>query len=246
MAERDDSVEQWAKRAEFSQPIRWGEVEAAILAMPQPSFDPEPEFEVTRAQLIIGNILRAVLWLVYAVIFGSSVIGLVFIVVGVTAQDSGAAQEWVAAAVVPFVAAMLVHVVMGWLVWSQIRRRVLWMILLIGGSAVVSLGSYLVLRTVPELLDIGWTTWVIVAAACTGFVVLALMLFASKPGHGLPRQPRRKMTREEKLYAALRAQVLRILIKRGLVDEDEIDVPELVEARLGSWHLLDLPTKTRP
>jgi len=238
----EQDLADWARHTDFPQPIRWGEVEAAVLARPRPSFDPEPEFEVTRAWLIIGTILRPVVWLFVAVMFGSSLIGLGAIAAGVSAQDADVAQQWVAVAVVPFFVAVLVPVVMGF-IWSEIRRRIGWMILVTGGSAVVSLSAYVVLRTAPELLNIGWTTWVIVAAAGTGFVVLALMLFASKPGHGLPRQSKKEMTREEKQYSAMLAQVLEILIKRRLVDEDEIDVPELVEARLGSWHLMDLPKR---
>lgn len=246
MTDQDQALEQWAKRTDFPQPIRWGELEAAILARPQPDFDPEPEVEVDvgRGAMVAARILRPVMWLVIALLFSSSLIGLALILAGVNAQDAETAQQWVIAAFVPFLAAVPIPVAMAF-IWSEIRRRIPWMMVLTGGTGVVALIAYLVLRTAPELMDVGWTAWLSLAAAGGGLLVFGLMLFASKPGKGLPRQSRKKMTREEKQYSAMRAKVLEIVIKRGLVDEDEIDVPELVEARLGSWHLLDLPTANR-
>lgn len=240
----DQSLEQWAKRTDFPQPIRWGEVEAAILAMPKPDFDPEPQVGVDagRGAMAAARIVRPVMWLLIALLFGSPLIGLAFILIAANAEGVDTAQEWMVAAFIPFIAAVVIPVAMGFM-WSEIRRRIPWTMVLTGGTGVVSLIAYLVLRTAPEIMDVGWTTWLILAAAGGGLLVFGLMVFASKPGMGLPRQSKKKMTREEKQYSAMRAKVLEILIKRRLVDEDEIDVPELVEARLGSWHLLDLPKR---
>ena len=244
MTDQDQSLEQWAKRTDFPQPMRWGELEAAILARPNPDFDPEPQVgaDAGRGRVAAARILRPVMWLVIALLFGSSLIGLSFILVAVNAEGADAAQQWVIAAFFPFLAAAPIPVVMAFM-WSEIRRRIPWVMVLTGGTGLISLIAYLVLRTAPELMDVGWTTWLILAAAGGGLLVFGLMAFASKPGKGLPRQSKKEMTREEKQYSAMRAQVLEILIKRRLVDEDEIDVPELVEARLGSWHLLDLPKR---
>lgn len=130
----DQSVEEWARPAQFPQPVCWGEVEAGILER-NPS---------KGAGLPVGLWVRVALaWVGIAVFgiltFGASAIGLVFVALG--SIGDAAAWNWVAPAEVAFVV----------LVLAADESRVSWLSLFVIVAAASSVVMLVVgLRARPE------------------------------------------------------------------------------------------------
>lgn len=107
---------------------------------------------------------------------------------------------------------------LGRMVAVNVRRGLLW-----GG---VDLGgSLLVLLTLAA------------AVANVGFLVLWLL--GSRPASPATPRNARAQSREDLNYNNVQTQAIENLVKRGIVNERDIDIPSMLNMPIGSWRQLD-------
>ncbi|GAA4429354.1 hypothetical protein GCM10023169_31630 [Georgenia halophila] len=223
MRRSSQPLEDWARNARLSRPIRWGEVEAEVFARRPPRAPDETTADrVIRA---IGLVLTAI---VAIPLIGASVVGLVLVLAG--ADPVLLRIVFVMAAGVPV--AML-------LAWWEDRDRGLVKLLVAGGSGLVSLVAYLVMRSAPGDQGDVAAALLMILAAVTGAAAAAVMLVASKPPERELRRPRTVNPWIGMRYYAARKKVMAILVERRLTDLDEDEQQRVLEMPLGSWHELD-------
>ncbi|SEE97819.1 hypothetical protein [Ruania alba] len=226
-------VAEWARTEDFPRPVRWGEVEAAILARKLPRL-PEEVWWVTA----IGAVGWIVVVLMALPTFGAAVIGLVLAVMG-TMSDGVAAEPWyVGARFFFFIAAGLgVSLFVDW--WQSRRRAVLQL----GASALTAVASGAAFAAVQGDPRAGvWLPLLMLAAAVVSGVVFVLGLISTPEGRPKKRKPPRRGPRSSaRRDRARRARegVLEILVRRELVDVDQDDQTRLREMPLGYWSELD-------
>ncbi|WP_068249982.1 hypothetical protein [Janibacter corallicola] len=228
-----ETVEEWARTAEFPEPIVWGDVEAGILTR-EPRKGPG---------LPVGMWVRVVLaWVGIAafviVVFGASLFGLVFVILGNVIQGLG--WDWDMAARVAFVVAILVEVP-SFLTWLETRRRSAMSTAVSTLTLVASVAAWIVIL-LGEGFSISWLSLFVTVAAVSALVVLVLGLRSKPEGRPKNRIPPRRGPRGYRKradYTDARAQVLQILQKRRLVTVDEADEQRLKEMPLGYWEELD-------
>lgn len=238
-SEDEQSVEQWARTAEFPRPPLWGQVESAILVRPVPGDLDEGLSSPGLGAKVLGVVATPVVAVLLGLLLGSSLIGLVLIYLGTTQDDPSSASGWIAGASIAYVAALTVPLsVLG--IWRESRRRSPLDLVITGGTALVALTAFMVAGQVPGVA--GAATWIGVltlSTAAAGTGVFLVLLTRSRPGRRPRRESRRGLTPEQLWYKGARAQVLEIMLRRGIVDENEIDMVSMVEMPLGSWHELD-------
>lgn len=171
-----ETVEEWARTAEFPEPIVWGDVEAGILTR-EPRKGPG---------LPVGMWVRVALaWVGIAafviVVFGASLFGLVFVILGNVIQGLG--WDWDMAARVAFVVAILVEVP-SFLTWLETRRRSAMSTAVSTLTLVASVAAWIVIL-LGEGFSISWLSLFVTVAAVSALVVLVLGL-RSKP-EGRPK-----------------------------------------------------------
>jgi flagellar basal body-associated protein FliL len=231
----EQSVEEWARTAQFAQPVRWGEIETGILAR-----DPFPPDE----RLSLGMAARVgAAWAgvgVFGILFyGSSLIGLAFVVAGNIGSD--ASWDWVTPAQVAFAVAVMVEVV-SFLIWWEIRRRSVLALPVSALTVVASVAAYVVLARSAEESRLSWLPLLVLIAAMSGAAMFVIGLMSKPEGRDKSRKPPQrgpKSARKRGSYAATRARVLEILTERGVVDLDEADRKRVLEMPLGYWEELD-------
>ncbi|HLT10910.1 MAG TPA: hypothetical protein VK028_08890 [Micromonosporaceae bacterium] len=227
----EQSLRDWARTANFSYPVRWGEVESAILARDLPPL----EQEVTTGRFARVAVVAAAA-VVGALVYGASVVGLGLVAVG--AYLAASPGPWMVVAQIAFIVATLVPVtvLMAW--WTE-RRRGPWDVLVSGLTAAASIGAFVILTTLPEESDAGWLGTLTLVAAVVALAVFLVILAASKGG---PRARRRAWSLnpgKDLRYIAAREEVLQVLVERRLVQLDKAGQRKVLEMPLGSWHELD-------
>lgn len=229
------AVDGWARTAEFSRPLQWGEAEAAVLTR---DFPPLPGSIVVR---LIGVIGWAAIGLMSIPLFGASVVGLVLVAIGCTRDGADAAQSWFSLASFAFVVTVIA--VLTFLsMWWETRRRSLMVLVFNLVTVLASVAAFVVLAVSSASADGAWLPLLMLAAAVLGAVSLALGLMSKPEGRKKSRKPPRRGPRSsDKRARALRARkrLLEILIHRGLVDLDEGDRIRVAEMPLGYWSELD-------
>lgn len=234
--ESHQSLEQWAKTTEFSQPVLWGQVEAAILARPLPP-DTEPEVPGLGTG-VLGKIGMIPVVILGVALYGSSIAGLVLVLLAVAGSDATTAATLIGIANITFVAALAVPLT-ALAAWGQARRPGPWDLPLAAGTAAVSLVALVVLLINSASVDVRVAQWLSLADVVLGTAVSVVILVASKPGRRYPSVRRQKLTPEQERYRGMRTQVMEIIVKRGLVDEKDVDMVGMTQMPLGSWRDLD-------
>ncbi|MER7558466.1 hypothetical protein ABTZ46_16100 [Nocardioides sp. NPDC126508] len=227
-----EAVDSWARAAPFSQPLNWGEAEAAVLDRDYP---PLPG---RFALKLVGVVGVGILVLIAAPFCGAAVIGLVLVALA-PAQSTGAeGLLWlarIAFGVAIFMAGM------GLSTWWGTRRRSVFEVAM-AAVTVIGAGAAYVLTLTLDLPAMPWLAVLALVAATLATVHLILEL-ASKPEGGAknrkppPRGPRGSGRRLQARKA--RDRLLEILIHRRLVTVDEGDKIRLREMPLGYWSELD-------
>lgn len=238
MRPADQSLQQWARTADFADPPRWGEIEAVILGEPVTKEDMDliPPRAGARPR-IVGALAYFVVGAPAAAMYASSLIGL-GLVLWRTGADA-APDGWVHGLRLAFLAACGVSGATFGIWWDTRRRGVLGPVATMA-TGLVSLWAFVVMLSHPDTLGDTPARLLAGLAAVLGIVTCAVVLVASKPG--VPRRGLRRRTPvspEEQIRRGMRAQVLEVLVKRGVVSDREIDIPDMVEMPLGTWHELD-------
>ena len=229
---------EWARREPFTQPLRWGEVEAGILAR-----EPVPGALSGRERLLsggIGSIGCFFVALFVTLTWGAASLGLVLVVVGVR-RDPPMGSGWYEASVAAFAIACVVQV-NSIRVWFETRSRSLAIALACAAAVLSSGAAYLVLAATDDLPDIQWLDLLIPATFVLGTIAMPLVIFSKAEGRAANRLPPSRGPRKDALsarYRATRAEVLDVLTHRGLVTLDEADRTRLLEMPLGYWEELD-------
>ena len=227
-----EAVDSWARTAPFSQPLNWGEAEAAVLDRDYP---PLPGRFVLKVAGVVGVGFLA---LIAAPFYGAALIGLVLVALA-AAQSTGAeGLLWLAR--LAFGLAILMAG-LGLSTWWGARRRSTYGLATASVTA-IGAGAAYVLVLVLDLPEMDWLAALALVAAILGTVHLVLEL-VSKPEGGAksrkppPRGPRSSDRRVRAVKA--RDRLLEILIQRRLVKGDEGDRIRLREMPLGYWSELD-------
>ncbi|NGN96066.1 hypothetical protein G5C66_25425 [Nocardioides sp. KC13] len=227
-----DDVVQWARTAEFSAPLRWGEIEAEILSRPAPDGEPPAG---------PNPVMAVPLYVIGAVVYATPLLGLGMLVARAIGAipDSGA---WQRAAFGAFVVALFVALVT-LETWRSSGRRRRWMDLIVTGvsGGASGVGFALLQSGIADLAGGGLLILVLVSAMA-GVAVFAAVLAGSKGWRRRTPKKLRPQTREDRSYNNVRARVLEILVKRGVVDEREVDIPAMLDMPIGSWGELDART----
>lgn len=225
------SAQEWARTAHLSQPPRWGEVEAELLARA----GRPPGFTVV--QVVVLCISLAMLIAGY----GAAGIGLVVIMVSEHPMDPGIVGllQYVFVLAVAMPLTLLPP-------WASDRKRGPVKLAVPAASGSAALAAYLTLRAEPDRGELGWIPLELLLAIATGFGVFLVILIASQPGHRLRLSPLIRMRtalnpRNEMHYIQTRQDGLEILLERSDVHLDEEARDEALKLPLGAWHRLDTP-----
>lgn len=232
---QDVSVLEWARTATFEQPLRWGPVEAGILAR-------EPlKAENTPAWVHLVGVF-GYLWTAFmiAATFGAPLLGLALLAMG--DSQPGLADGWFVAARIAFLLGCLSGIFTVRLWWSMGRRR--GSVGIAGGVVAVAAAavSYWILIGTDQQHDVTGLGALILATGALGLLILGLMAFSRPEGRGKSRKPPLRGPRNTAMWARYRdtrTAVLDILVARRLVKVDESDRKRLLEMPMGYWDELD-------
>lgn len=219
---------EWARQVRFPGPVRWGDVEAEVLA--RAPLAPEPLPPRLRNLVALSRLL---LWLSVAVVLGAPVVGLV-VVVGGPDVGSGASDVGSGA----FLLTSLVQLLVIRLALVRGRRRD--PDLLVGaGVPLLASAAAVVVARVRDGEVAGPAGYALIAA---GLAAVPFTLVVLSPSRASSRRPRRRGPRSALAradYVRTRREVLDVLIHRRLVRVDEADRQRLAEMPLGYWEELD-------
>lgn len=229
----EQSVEEWAKTAEFTTPLQYGEVEAGVLAREPVSAG---RMELWMPLLTVGS--WAVFGFVYILGLGATVLGMLFVWLG-TRQGGG--QTWLDMAQVVFVGSAFVEICLLFTVAKSRRREGIdW------GTAVVVVAAcavaYLVLREASDASAPALLSPAIIGTGAIACLVLVASLVGKPYVENTSKTPPQRGPKDDikrYRYTMSRERVLDILVKRGLVKIDEADRLRLREMPLGYWEELD-------
>src|SRR5699024_9100496 len=232
------STTEWARELPVSEPVRLGEIEAALLSRPVPD---------SAASTGGGSAVRGVTGLLVVVLglllVGARVIGLLAVLAQASVDGPSVASGWLPVAGYAFIISICVSLILvGVWVGVNDRRRRRWDLPMLGLTAVLAIISVLVLRTIGDVEGAGRLlilSAVAAVAALGGFLVL---LFASKPPADSTASAASSVEEQhpgpgEKQLLRARAEVLRVLLERRLIDADT--AMQASKMPLRSWHRLD-------
>ncbi|EGD44833.1 LigA [Nocardioidaceae bacterium Broad-1] len=227
-----EAVDSWARVAPFSQPLNWGEAEAAVLDRDYP---PLPGMFALK---LVGLVGVGFLALLAAPFYGAALIGLVLVALA-PAQSTGAeGLLWLARL------AFGLAIIMAGLelsTWWGTRRRSAYGVATAAVTA-IGAGAAYVLVLILDLPEMAWLAALALVAAILGTARLVLELVSKPEGGAKNRKPPPRGPRgsSQRLRASkARDRLLEILIQRRLVTVDEGDKIRLREMPLGYWSELD-------
>ncbi|MCD0447268.1 hypothetical protein LO763_27000 [Glycomyces sp. A-F 0318] len=227
-------VDSWARAAEFSRPLRWGEAEAAVLAR---DYAPLPGSLVSRTVGVVAWVLIALL---AVPLLGAPLIGLVLVALGAAQGSQEAADGWISAATFMFVLGVIAAGT-ALSLWRERRRRSSIELVMNGVNALAS-GAAIAVLAVAAVSGGPWLPLLMIAAALLSAVAFVLVLVSKPEGRAKRRKPPRRGPRgSDKRARALKARkrLLEVLVHRGLADLDEGDRIRVAEMPLGYWSELD-------
>ena len=240
-SDRSPSAEQelarWARSVEFPQPLRWADVESAVLERPAPQID-VPETRRGGALGVAGP-AAPLIALLSALLFGGAVIGLGILIASRQGSVEGS-DMWVLVATLAFVAALAPPIATLY-VWSDTGRRRRWShLLLTGGNAVVAGVASLVLQDAAPQFRESVLPMLVPGVAVLSLGAFLVIAFASREWRQqVVDREGTTHTEEGRRYNVARALVLESLVKRGIVDAKDVDIPDMLDMPLGSWRELD-------
>lgn len=224
-----DDVVKWARTTEFPTPIPWGAIENEILSRPAPEGAPAPG---------PNPIFGLPLYALGAVLYSVPVVGTAMLV----ARAIGAIPDsaaWQRAAFGAFLVALFVALVT-FETWRSSGRRRRWLDLVVTGvSGSSSICGLVLLQSGAADLAGGGLYLVVLAAALAGVLVFLAVLVGSRGWRRHTPKRLRPHTPEERSYNNVRARVLEVLVKRGVVEERDVDIPAMLDMPIGSWGELD-------
>lgn len=223
MSRESQTPEDWARTVDqLPRPVRWGQVEDEVL-------DRQPAFDQSTADKVMRVLGFTILGILAIPTFGSSVVGLVLYLLGVSPIMLR----------VLFVLAIGVSVLM-LIFWREDRERSPVKVLLAGGSGAVSLVTYFLMRSGPEEQADAWAALLMLIAAVVGLGAAVVMVVAAKPDPKRPRRRRMSLSPGKDIaYVRARKQALHILVERGLAQVDTDRQKQMAEMPLGTWYTLD-------
>ena len=231
------STTEWARELPVSEPVRLGEIEAALLSRPLPA---------SAASTAGASALRGVTGLLVAVLglllVGAPVIGLLGVLAQASVDGPSVASGWLPVAGYAFIISICVSLILvGVWVGVNDRRRRRWDLPMLGLTAVLAITSLLVLRTIADVEGTGRLMILSAAAAVAALGGFLVLLFASKPDDSTASaassvEEQHPEPGEKQLLRA-RAEVLRVLLERRLIDADT--AMQASKMPLRSWHRLD-------
>lgn len=232
MRDRLDGVDQvlgWVRESDFSQPIQWGVIESEILSKPAPDLDPP------RGP---SPIFGLPMYLLGALLYASPALGFILLI-SRSNGASGVSESLASAVFVAYLIALAVPFVT-FQIWHGCgRRRQLIDPLVTAVSGASAAGAYILLQWGGVDLGGSLLVLLILAAAVANLGFLVLWLFGSRPGSPTTPRKARPRSREHLNYNNVRAQAIEILVKRGVVNESDIDIPSMLNMPIGSWRQLD-------
>lgn len=233
MATQQDVVE-WARTAELSTPIRFGDVEARVMAGPLPK--PKSVSAGSVAARGSAGIVMAVATLLA---FGAPVISLGIIAAHAYGNDPVTTGSWLPIARIALTVTIALPFAMLAIWWlARDRHRGVIGLLVTSGTAVLAVIIFFVLRDMPDLQGATELSTRALLAMVAGVAVFVAMLVASKPGPAPKDRSREGVnTVSDKQVLDARREVLNALSDRGLVT-DEIFL-KAIQMPLGSWRELD-------
>lgn len=237
MVDRQQPVEAWARTAEFPQPVRWGDIEAAILSRPPPEAAGGRDYVPTGKERVGGKVAFGIVMAAGILMYGLPVIGLgiVWAVVG-----AGLESGWLSLAQAIFFVSLTVPLATLSVWWSSDRRREPKDLIITAVAGCSALAAHVLIQAAGNVGG-GLLEIVTLLGAVCGFAVFAVLLLASNAGRRRSGSRTGNSQPREDRYNVARARVLDILVERGVVDEDEVDIGYMLDMPLGTWRDLDTP-----
>lgn len=236
-----EALAAWAQSAQFPRPVRWGEVEAAVLARHLPAQEwpakRGPRGAVGFAGTAVATVVLGATALWAALNLLSPIVGLAAVL---GARATGIAiPVWVFVATMAFVMALMTAILIAWGVFQDPRHG-RFELVVTGAGAAVCLVAAALLRAAP--FEAGEASFFAGAAAVVNLVALVRLIAAPRyRGRSFARR-HRNLSDIERRYVDARAYVLDILVKqRKVADLDGIDLAHMNGMPLRSWHELDQP-----
>lgn len=232
MSDRSDGVDQvlgWVRTADFPQPVQWGVIESEILSKPAPDLDPP---------MGPRPIFGLPIYLLGALLYAIPAIGFI-VLISRSNASIGDSDSWATAVFVAFLIALAVPFIT-FQIWNGCgRRRRLMDPIVTAISGASAAGAFILLQWGGVNLGGSFLVLLILAAAVANVGFLVLWLFGSRPGSPATPRNARPQSREDLNYNNVRAQAIEILLKRGVVNERDIDIPSMLNMPIGSWRQLD-------
>lgn len=232
MSDRLDGVDQvlgWVRTSDFSEPVQWGVIESEILSKPAPDLDPP---------MGPSPIFGLPIYLLGALLYAFPALGF-FVLISRSNGVSGDSASLASAVFVAYLIALAVPFVT-FQIWRGFgRRRRLMDPLVTAVSGASAAGAFILLQWGGVDLGGSLLVLLILAAAVANLGFIILWLFSSRPGSPTTPRNARPQSREDLNYNNVRAQAIEILVKRGVVNERDIDIPSMLNMPIGSWRQLD-------
>lgn len=236
---QEQSLQEWARTASFPSPVRWGDVESAVLDRKLPPLPEEAGAGARRAPVVATIVLGVLM-------YGAAVIGLVAVVVATWVVATSDRDPWVLVAQIAFFVALAVPVTTIGAWWSEGRRRGTWDL---PASAVTGVAAAAALVVALTGWDSVGGTGVLMGAVAVGGLGSVVVLLAASSAEPRTEQRRRRWSVDaaaDMRYLVARQEVLEILVGRGLAPGlDEESRVEMVGMPFGTWRELDDPEPTR-
>lgn len=227
------SIEDWARSVQFTQPLRWGEVEAAICARRAPLKAKEPL--PRRSRWLSRLVVRPFMVLATVLVAGGGVLGLGLVTLGTKASDDGTGEVLLALSRFAFfgAAGCSLALLAGWR--EQKRRPYTGEVPLAGVTAVACGISTLLLWPSPRAGQFLPLLTAAVTALSLG-VFLAMLVGSRGKLPGNPWSHKPSYDVQDRIN---RKKVLQILVQRGVAHLDTAQQAAMHEMPVGSWHQLD-------